>query len=266
MIFLSAGDSSVVPVAAITSPSSAVEPAISSMGTSQSRDHDDSPIVSDKSNSTSDAPTVLGPSADSTSTHHMTTRIRDGTIKPRSYRDLHYGLLHSAHSYFSEPRSVRSALNSPHWYAAMKEELSALHHNDTWDLVPRDPEMNVVGSKWVFKTKLKADGSVERFKARLVAKGYNQLEGIDFDETFSPVIKPTTIRLVLALAVMNKWSVRQLDVKNAFCMVILRRLFSWSNLQALSALIILSMFAASSEHFMALNKHPTYTRGYSCPL
>jgi len=148
----------------------------------------------------------------------------------------------------------------------MKEELSALHHNDTWDLVPRDPEMNVVGSKWVFKTKLKADGSVERFKARLVAKGYNQLEGIDFDETFSPVIKPTTIRLVLALAVMNKWSVRQLDVKNAFCMVILRRLFSWSNLQALSALIILSMFAASSEHFMALNKHPTYTRGYSCPL
>lgn len=95
----------------------------------------------------------------------------------------------------------------------MKEELSALHNNDTWVLVPRNPNMNVVGSKWVFKTKLKPDGNVERYKACLVAKGYSQMEGIYFDETFSLVIKPTTTRTILTIAVVHKWPLNQLDVK-----------------------------------------------------
>lgn len=96
------------------------------------------------------------------------------------------------------------------------EELKALHENGTWDLVPQDPNANVLGCKWVFKTKLKSDGTLERLKARVVAKGFSQVLGLDFIETFSPVIKPTTIRVVLTIALANNWDIRQLNVKNAF--------------------------------------------------
>jgi len=113
------------------------------------------------------------------------------------------------------PKTFRSALADPNWRAAM-EEHSALLQNHTWDLVPRPPRANVVTGKWIFKHKFQSDGSLERYKARWVLRGFTQRPGVDFDETFSPVVKPATVRTVLSLALSRTWPIHQLDVKNAF--------------------------------------------------
>ncbi|GAB2277530.1 hypothetical protein Dimus_039233 [Dionaea muscipula] len=152
------------------------------------------------------------PNLEGAPSHPMVTRAKSGIHKPNPK----YALLHDYASIPKEPKSVKSALSHPGWRAAMQEELAALSHNLTWSLVPRHPSMNVVGSRWVYKTKLKADGTLERLKARLVAKGYHQVDGLDFIETYSPVVKPGTIRLVLSLAVVRGWPIRYLDVKNVF--------------------------------------------------
>jgi hypothetical protein len=78
------------------------------------------------------------------------------------------------------------------------------------------PGVNIVGSKWIFKTKRRPDGSIDKHKARLVARGFTQQHGIDYGDTFSPVVKPATVHLVLSLVVSRDWSLRQVDVSNAF--------------------------------------------------
>ncbi|KAF5467794.1 hypothetical protein F2P56_012010 [Juglans regia] len=115
-----------------------------------------------------------------------------------------------------EPVSFTEASKHSEWRLAMAAEIDALLHNHTWDLVPSSPSYNLLGSKWVLKTKRKADGTLERRKARLVAQGYHQQPGLDYSETFSPVVKPTTIRLLLSLAVTSNWALHQLDIQNAF--------------------------------------------------
>ncbi|GJY24981.1 ribonuclease H-like domain-containing protein [Tanacetum coccineum] len=95
-------------------------------------------------------------------------------------------------------------------------EYNALVKNGTWILVPRPSDVNLVRSMWLFKHKFHADGTLSHYKARLVANGSNQQHGVDFDETFSPVVKSTTIRTVLSLAASRQWPIHQLDVKNAF--------------------------------------------------
>jgi len=115
-----------------------------------------------------------------------------------------------------EPATVGEALQSEHWVSAMNSEFQALQRNKTWHLVPPKSGKNLIDCKWVYKVKRKADGSIDRYKARLVAKGFKQRYGIDYVDTFSPVVKAATIRLILSIAVSNGWSLRQLDVQNAF--------------------------------------------------
>ncbi|KAJ0531909.1 putative RNA-directed DNA polymerase [Helianthus annuus] len=112
--------------------------------------------------------------------------------------------------------SFRQAQQWSVWWDAMRVEMDALYANQTWSLVPAPTGANIVGCKWVYRIKRNPDGSVSRYKARLVAKGFHQTEGIDYTETFSPVVKPTTIRIVLSIAFSRGWSIRQVDVNNAF--------------------------------------------------
>lgn len=140
----------------------------------------------------------------------MTTRAKKGIVKPNSKYALAISRLET------EPRTPLQALADEKWRNAMSDEFDAQLRNFTWSLVPPAPHQNVVGTKWIFRLKYSPDGSVHRHKVRLVAKGYSQRKGIDYNETFSPVIKATTIRVVLQTAVSCDWPIKQLDVNNAF--------------------------------------------------
>ena len=115
-----------------------------------------------------------------------------------------------------EPMSVSDALTNQEWADAMKAEIDSLHDNSVWDLVQLPEGRKPVGSKWVFKVKTNADGSVERCKARLVARWYFQKEGLDYDETFSPVVRSESVCSVIALASKNGLKLHQMDITTAF--------------------------------------------------
>lgn len=116
----------------------------------------------------------------------------------------------------TEPQNLKEACKDQCWVKAMDEELEQIEKNNTWQLVPRSKEKNVIGKKWIFKNKLNENGEVIRNKARLVCKGYAQQEGIDFEETFAPVARLEVIRMFLALSSFKKFKVFQMDVKSTF--------------------------------------------------
>lgn len=139
-------------------------------------------------------------------------QFTDGTIPwppPRAHLST-TSMIPETPTYFSVAQKY------PEWRQAMSTEFNALLTNDTWSLVLNSKAANVISCKWVFRTKRLAHGKIERRKARLVAKCFFQKSGVDYDQTFSPVGKATTIRLVLSLAVNRGWKIKQFDEQNAF--------------------------------------------------
>ncbi|CAL9014472.1 unnamed protein product [Prunus brigantina] len=131
-------------------------------------------------------------------THFMATRAKAGVRKPNP-KYAHHALVSTDDSF--EPTSFSQANKLKEWRLAMADEFNALLRAGTWILVPRTPAMNVLPNKWIFRVKRNSDGTIQRYKARLVANGFHQQPGLDYGETFSPVVNHSTIRLILALSV-----------------------------------------------------------------
>ncbi|EOX92851.1 Cysteine-rich RLK (RECEPTOR-like protein kinase) 8 [Theobroma cacao] len=132
----------------------------------------------------------------------------------------HLSLAHKAFtallSHIHGPSTYHQAIKHAYWREAMVVELVALENSGTWSTIPLLTDSHAIGHKWVYKTKMKADGPMERFKARLVAKGYSRVEGFDYQETFSPVARQSTVRVFLALATAKGWCLTQLYINNYF--------------------------------------------------
>ncbi|CAL9012681.1 unnamed protein product [Prunus brigantina] len=140
---------------------------------------------------------------------------------PLRYRNLSE-IYERCHLCIVEPENFDEAAEDEAWKKAMQNAMSMIEKNQTWELVSRPSNKPVIGVKWVYKTKLHLDGSVQKNKARLVAKGYAQKPGIDYNETFTPVARLDTIRTLIALATKNSWKLYQLDVKSAFLKGVLK--------------------------------------------
>jgi hypothetical protein len=133
--------------------------------------------------------------------HRPVTHLQQGISKPKFYTDGTVHWCNHVASSTGEPATLSEALGDQNWVSAMNSEYQALLQNRTWHLVPRPKGKNIIGYKWVYKIKRKANGTIDRYKARLVAKGYKQQYGIDYEDTFRPVVKAATVRLILSIAV-----------------------------------------------------------------
>ncbi|KAL0458803.1 UNVERIFIED_CONTAM: Retrovirus-related Pol polyprotein from transposon RE2 [Sesamum latifolium] len=139
----------------------------------------------------------------------------DYVIHPSNITSSHKGFL-AALSTIQEPRCYKEAKGNVEWEQAMQQELEALEQNNTWEIVHLPKDKRAIGSKWVYKVKLKSDGSVDRYNARLVAKGYNQVEGVDYINRFSPIAKVVTARTFLVIGSSYNWPIHQIDINNVF--------------------------------------------------
>ena len=173
-------------------------------------------------------PTVIPsqPRRNPTRDRHPPSRLQDYVtfnVRYPIHKFVNYSKVSHSHAAFlsklsneSEPRNFQEANLQDVWRLAMEEELKALDENKTWSVVQLPKGKKVVGSRWIYKTKFNSDGSIERHKARLVARGFTQTFGVDYKETFAPVAKMSTVRVLLSVAINHEWPLYQMDVKNAF--------------------------------------------------
>ncbi|GJZ58699.1 putative RNA-directed DNA polymerase [Tanacetum coccineum] len=146
------------------------------------------------------------------------SKVKYGIEKYIGYSKLNsenYCFITQLNKHF-EPKTFSEASKFPHWIDAMNQEMNALLRNGTWEIVDLPKDRKAIGSKWIYKIKYQSSGEIDRFKARLVAQGFGQKEGIDYEETFSPVVKMVTVRCLLNIVVSQSWPIFQLDVNNAF--------------------------------------------------
>lgn len=140
---------------------------------------------------------------------------RTSRHKSKEQSTVNFVLMANLHSIF-EPQTYLEAKGTSEWEQAMEAEFQSLQKNHTWTLSDLPARKKSISCKWVYKVQYKADRTLDKYKARLVARGFSQKEGIDYEETFAPIAKMSTIRLVLALAAQFNWKVHQIDVKSAF--------------------------------------------------
>ncbi|GJU46458.1 putative RNA-directed DNA polymerase, partial [Tanacetum coccineum] len=180
-------------------------------------------VMSSGDNSEEEQPSVRRSSRPSKLPAKFNDFMLDSKLKYGIEKHINYSKLNSFNYCFAtilnkfvEPSTYYDAVKDTRWVEAMNNEIEALIRNNTWTITDLPIGKKAIDNKWLYKIKYKSTGQVDKFKARVVAKGFSQKEGIDFDETFSPVVKMVTVRCLICIAVSNDWPLFQLDVNNAF--------------------------------------------------